>query len=104
MGFNNCKPGLDFGILDGRMRFTGDIYTRKTTDMFAVGIDLPLLLEQHHPKVTMPTWLMDGKCDEYKLANKPSVMMSELPLLIIHQKLSNTPILKRNWVHTGMQG
>ena len=42
--------GLDFGVLDGRLRFTGDIYTRKTNDMFAVGIDLPATFGATPPK------------------------------------------------------
>jgi TonB-linked SusC/RagA family outer membrane protein len=42
--------GLDFGVLKGRLRFAGDIYTRKTKDMFAVGIDLPATFGATAPK------------------------------------------------------
>ncbi len=69
--------GLDFGILDGRMRFTGDIYTRKTTDMFAVGIDLPATFGATPPKGNYADMKTNGWeitlswQDEYKLANKP---------------------------------
>ena len=33
--------GLDFGMLQGKLRFTGDAYVRKTTDMYTVGVTLP---------------------------------------------------------------
>jgi TonB-linked SusC/RagA family outer membrane protein len=42
--------GLDFGVFKGRLRFAGDIYTRKTRDMFAVGIDLPATFGATAPK------------------------------------------------------
>jgi len=32
-----ANVGLDFGSLNGRLRFSGDAYIRKTTDMFTVG-------------------------------------------------------------------
>jgi TonB-linked SusC/RagA family outer membrane protein len=42
--------GLDFGIFKDRLRFAGDIYTRNTRDMFAVGIDLPATFGATAPK------------------------------------------------------
>lgn len=35
--------GLDLGALNGRLRFSGDGYVRKTVDMFTVGPELPAL-------------------------------------------------------------
>ena len=32
--------GLDFGMLKNKLRFTGDAYVRKTTDMYTVGVTL----------------------------------------------------------------
>jgi len=69
--------GLDFGVLDGRLRFTGDIYTRKTNDMFAVGIDLPATFGATPPKGNYADMKTNGWeitlswRDDYKLANKP---------------------------------
>jgi TonB-linked SusC/RagA family outer membrane protein len=42
--------GLDIGFLQNRLSFTGDIYTRKTTDMFTVGPTLPDVFGATVPK------------------------------------------------------
>lgn len=42
--------GLDFSSLEGRLRFSGDAYIRKTTNMFAVGLDLPATFGATPPK------------------------------------------------------
>ncbi|MDR1667976.1 MAG: TonB-dependent receptor [Bacteroidales bacterium] len=42
--------GLDFGMLEGRLRFSGDYYVRKTTDMFTVGVTLPDVFGATSPK------------------------------------------------------
>uniref|UniRef100_UPI003217C286 SusC/RagA family TonB-linked outer membrane protein n=1 Tax=uncultured Draconibacterium sp. TaxID=1573823 RepID=UPI003217C286 len=41
--------GLDFGSLNGRLRFSGDGYIRKTVDMFTVGPELPALFGASAP-------------------------------------------------------
>lgn len=42
--------GLDFGMLQGKLRFTGDAYIRKTTDMYTVGVTLPEVFGTSSPK------------------------------------------------------
>lgn len=42
--------GLDMSFLSGRLRFSGDIYQRKTTDMFTVGMSLPGVFGTDVPK------------------------------------------------------
>lgn len=72
-----ANVGLDFGVLKGRLRFTGDIYTRKTKDMFAVGIDLPATFGATAPKgnyadMTTKGWEISISWrDDLNLANKP---------------------------------
>lgn len=42
--------GADFGSLNGRLRFSGDYYIRKTTDMYTVGETLPDVFGASSPK------------------------------------------------------
>lgn len=42
--------GLDFTMLKGRLTFVGDIYTRKTTDMFTFGLTPPATFGADVPK------------------------------------------------------
>ncbi len=42
--------GLDFSMINGQLRFTGDYYVRKTTDMFTVGMTLPDVFGATSPK------------------------------------------------------
>jgi len=42
--------GLEFGMLDGRLRFDGDYYIRKTTDMYVAGPTLPDIFGAASPK------------------------------------------------------
>lgn len=42
--------GLDLTMLSGRLRFTGDAYIRKTTDMYTVGRTLPAVFGTDVPK------------------------------------------------------
>lgn len=42
--------GLDFGMLQGKFRFTGDYYIRKTTDMYVPGPTLPQIFGAPAPK------------------------------------------------------
>ncbi len=42
--------GLDFSMFSDRLRFVGDTYIRKTTDMFTIGVTLPALFGATAPK------------------------------------------------------
>ena len=42
--------GLDLAMLAGRLTFTGDVYTRKTKDMFTVGLTPPAVFGADVPK------------------------------------------------------
>jgi TonB-linked SusC/RagA family outer membrane protein len=42
--------GLDLGMFDNRLNFTGDIYVRNTTDMFTVGLTAPATYGATVPK------------------------------------------------------
>ncbi len=42
--------GLDFGLLNGHLRFTGDGYVRKTKNMYTVGPTLPDVFGSDSPK------------------------------------------------------
>ena len=69
--------GLDLELLDSRMQFTGDVYVRKTKDMFAVGLDLPATFGATPPKgnyadMTTKGWEISlGWNDQVSLGNKP---------------------------------
>lgn len=42
--------GMDLSMLAHRLKFVGDIYTRKTTDMFTVGVTLPAVFGATSPR------------------------------------------------------
>lgn len=42
--------GLDFSMLSDRLRFVGDLYVRKTTNMFTIGLTLPATFGATPPK------------------------------------------------------
>lgn len=69
--------GLDLEVLDSRLQFTGDVYIRKTKDMFAVGLDLPATFGATPPKgnyadMTTRGWELSlGWNDGFSLGNKP---------------------------------
>ena len=69
--------GLDFTSLGGRLNFSGDAYIRKTTDMFAVGIDLPGVFGATPPKgnyadMTTRGWEVTVRWqDRFAVASKP---------------------------------
>ena len=42
--------GIDMAMLSNRLKFVGDIYTRKTTDMFTVGVTLPAVFGATSPR------------------------------------------------------
>lgn len=72
-----ANVGLDFGSLNGRLRFSGDAYIRKTTDMFTVGKALPAVFGADVPKgnyadMTTRGWELSLSWhDNFTLANKP---------------------------------
>lgn len=68
--------GADFGSLDGRFRFSGDYYIRKTTDMYTVGQTLPDVFGADSPKgnyadMTTKGWEVTLTWrDKFQLADK----------------------------------
>lgn len=72
-----ANAGLDFSLLDGRMRFSGDYYVRKTKDMYTVGTTLPAVFGAATPKgnyadMTTRGWeLTLNWNDRLTLAGKP---------------------------------
>lgn len=69
--------GLDFGTLQGKLRFTGDYYVRKTTDMYVTGPTLPEIFGADSPKGNYADMTTKGFevaltwQDQFTLANKP---------------------------------
>ncbi len=69
--------GLDFGMLKGRLRFSGDYYIRKTTDMYTKGPTLPDVFGATSPKgnyadLTTKGWEITLTWrDQFQLADKP---------------------------------
>src|SRR5690606_36987745 len=69
--------GLDVELLNTRLQFTGDIYIRKTKNMFAVGVDLPAVFGATPPKgnyadMTTKGWELSLRWqDLFNLGNKP---------------------------------
>lgn len=69
--------GLDFGMVNGKLRFTGDYYVRKTTDMYVEGPTLPDIFGAESPKgnyadmTTKGFEISIGWRDQFTVANKP---------------------------------
>lgn len=69
--------GLDMAFLSNRLRFSGDVYQRKTTDMFTVGMSLPGVFGTDVPKgnyadlTTKGFELSISWQDQFQLAGKP---------------------------------
>ncbi|WP_083570844.1 TonB-dependent receptor [Mariniphaga anaerophila] len=69
--------GLDFGLMKGKLRFSGDYYVRKTTDMYTVGVTLPDVFGATSPKgnyadMTTKGWELSLTWnDSFTLADKP---------------------------------
>lgn len=69
--------GLDLSSLAGRLNFTGDVYVRKTKNMFAVGLDLPAVFGATPPKgnyadMTTRGWELSlGWRDRFDLGHSP---------------------------------
>jgi TonB-linked SusC/RagA family outer membrane protein len=69
--------GLDFALLSNRLRFSGDAYIRKTTDMFTVGVTLPAVFGATPPRgnyadLKTTGWEMTISWgDKFNLGGKP---------------------------------
>lgn len=69
--------GLDMSFLSNRLRFSGDVYQRKTTDMFTVGMSLPAVFGTDVPKGNYADLTTKGFelsltwQDQFQLAGKP---------------------------------
>ncbi|MCK8492412.1 TonB-dependent receptor [Spirosoma sp. RP8] len=69
--------GIDLGMLNNRLTFTGDAYVRKTTGMFTVGMTLPAVFGTDVPKgnyadLTTKGWeaVLTWR-DKFAVASKP---------------------------------
>lgn len=68
--------GLDVSSLEGRLNLSADAYIRKTTDMFAVGVDLPAVFGATPPKgnyanMTTRGWELTLRWhDQFEIASK----------------------------------
>ena len=69
--------GLDFAMLSDRLRFVGDMYVRKTTNMFTIGLTLPATFGATPPKgnyadLKTNGWEMSVTWrDKFTVASKP---------------------------------
>lgn len=69
--------GLDFGMLKGKLRFNGDYYIRKTTDMYVPGPTLPDIFGADSPKGNFAEMTTRGFeislkwQDQFTVGNKP---------------------------------
>lgn len=69
--------GLDFGMLNGRLRFTGDAYIRKTKNMYTTGPTLPDVFGADSPNgnyadLTTRGWEISiSYRDQFNLKGKP---------------------------------
>lgn len=69
--------GVDFGAINGKLRFTGDYYIRKTKDMYTVGQTLPEIFGASSPKgnyadMTTKGWeIILSWNDKFNVAEKP---------------------------------
>lgn len=69
--------GLDMGLLDGKLRFSGDYYIRKTKNMYTVGTTLPDVFGASSPKgnyadMTTKGWELSLTWrDQFNLGSKP---------------------------------
>lgn len=69
--------GLDFGMVRGKLRFNGDYYIRKTTDMYVVGPTLPAIFGADPPKGNFADMTTKGFelsltwNDQFNIAEKP---------------------------------
>jgi TonB-linked SusC/RagA family outer membrane protein len=71
--------GLDLGLISGKLNFTGDIYERKTTDMYTEGLPLPAVFGTDVPKgnyadIKTSGWELSVSWrDQLNLASKPFI-------------------------------
>ena len=69
--------GLDLGLMKGKLRFNGDYYIRKTTDMYVAGPTLPEIFGATSPKGNYADMTTTGFelslswRDQFNVANKP---------------------------------
>ncbi len=94
--------GLDFGLLDGRLRFSGDYYVRKTKDMYTVGATLPAVFGATVPKgnyadMTTKGWEITLKWNHrLTLADKPFSYDVRLTLADYTSKIDRYNNLQKN--------
>ncbi len=97
-----ANAGLDLGLLDGRLRFAGDYYMRKTKDMYTVGTTLPAVFGATVPKgnyadMTTRGWeLTLAWNDRLTLAGKPFSYDLRLTLADYTSKIDRYNNLQKN--------
>ncbi|MCE5347379.1 MAG: TonB-dependent receptor [Bacteroidales bacterium] len=69
--------GLDFAMINGKLRFSGDLYVRKTTDMYTVGVTLPDVFGADSPKGNYAD--MTTKGWEISLSYEDNFLMADKP-------------------------
>ncbi|WP_246581398.1 SusC/RagA family TonB-linked outer membrane protein [Echinicola shivajiensis] len=70
--------GIDLGLLENRLNFTGDAYIRNTTDMFTVGNSLPAVFGTAVPKGNFADLRTKGW--EFVVSWKDQVSLASKPL------------------------
>ncbi|AHG91214.1 TonB-dependent outer membrane protein, SusC/RagA [Gemmatirosa kalamazoonensis] len=71
------NAGLDLDMLAGRLQFTGDVYSRLTTDMYTIGMTLPATFGATSPKGNYADMKTNGWeaqlswQDRFDLASRP---------------------------------
>ena len=69
--------GLDLGMVSGKLQFTGDVYVRKTTDMYTIGVTLPATFGATAPRGNYADLKTNGWeamlswRDQFRLNKKP---------------------------------
>lgn len=70
--------GIDFGLFSNRLRFVGDYFIRKTTDMFTIGLTLPATFGATSPKGNYAD--LESKGWELTLSWRDKFNIAEKPL------------------------
>lgn len=103
--------GLDVSFLSNRLIFSGDIYMRKTTDMFTVGMSLPAVFGTDVPKGNYADLTTKGfeisltYRDHFQLADKPFNYEVRFTLSDYQSTIDkyNNPERKLSDYYTGMK-
>lgn len=70
--------GLDLELFSSKLQFTGDLYSRKTTDMYTIGMTLPAIFGASSPRGNYSD--METKGWELSVKWRDQVMLASSPL------------------------